>query len=304
MGVVGREPKVKVLVVGKTGQLARSFEGLRQKSHGIEIRCEGRPEVDLCNDASLEEVFSVYRPHYVVNTAAYTAVDKAEEDEANAFEINAVGVHRLASCCKKYEARLIHVSTDYVFDGSMSHPLKVDDEVAPLGAYGRSKLAGEWAARSVMDNSIIVRTSWLYGDGGGNFVSTMLELGKTRDHLKVVKDQMGRPTYARDLAASLVQLVRGLADGRKVDGGVYHYSNAGEVVSWYGFAEAIFERAKGCGMKVPEVLEAIPSEEYPTPAERPKWSVMDLSATEEAFGLEIEEWQNSLDKYFNKNYTL
>lgn len=297
--------RTKVLVIGKAGQLARALSvksAQEAVAATLEIRCAGRPEVDLCDSASLGSVFADFQPQYVINAAAYTAVDKAESDEAKAFAVNAVGVKHLADCCRCYSARLFHISTDYVFDGSQRIPLIESDEVAPLGAYGRSKLAGEWAAQSISSDAVIIRTSWVYGDGENNFVRTMLKLAEARETLGVVADQFGRPTYAGDLADFLVAAIQRIEQGVAIDGGVYHYSNAGEVTTWHGFAEAIFLRAAERGMKAPSTLNAISTEDYPTPAERPKWSVLDIQKTESSFGITLPEWQDSLDQYFNKNY--
>ncbi len=299
------EKVVKLLVIGRSGQLARAMAARSAASllAGVEVRCIGRPEVSISDEASLERVLSDYRPDVVLNAAANTAVDEAEEDEGKVFEVNAIGLVNLANVCKGIGARLIHVSTDYVFDGHVERLLKETDRVGPLNAYGRSKLAGEWAVHSILPDSIIIRASWVYSEFGRNFVRSMLTLAERVEEVSVVNDQYGRPTYVYDLCDLVLAIVEKVErPGGELLGGVYHFSNGGDVVSWYDFAKSVFEHAARVGLKRPESLLSITSDQYPTPARRPKWSAFDLEKTERTFGMSIPDWQRSLEKYFNKNY--
>lgn len=288
--------RIKILVVGKNGQLAQTLDAMSRK--GIEILCQGRPEVDLTEPSTLDTALGSFSPDVVINAAAYTAVDKAEEEEERAYAINAEGVKALAERCQQRGVKLVHVSTDYVFSGDASELYKETDATAPLGVYGKTKLAGEELAMEACPNTTVVRVSWLYSDYGNNFVKTMLRLAETRDELGIVSDQFGRPTYAKNLADFLVESL--MRD--KLGAGVYHFSNTGEVASWYDFAVAIFERARAYGLKVPSTVNAIATSDYPTPAARPKWSVFDLTKVQQSTGFFIPEWKRALDLYFNANY--
>lgn len=287
----------KVLVIGHAGQLAKALANLAGFQGGLEIVCVGRPEVDLCDPATINAIFSKEQPDVVVNAAAYTAVDKAETDEDLARSINAVGVKHLADSCLLYGVKLIHVSTDYVFDGKGDRPLVETDRVSPIGVYGQTKLEGEQLALSVLPSTVVIRTSWVYGDEGSNFVTTMLRLAETRDALGVVGDQFGRPTYAHDLAQAILDIVPQLNGSH---GGIYHYSNDGDVTSWHGFAQEIFSQASRRNIKAPAVVNSISTTEYPTPAERPAWSVLSVDKIRDTFSVEIPIWQDSLNDYFNK----
>ncbi|MFC4991196.1 dTDP-4-dehydrorhamnose reductase [Rubritalea tangerina] len=298
------EPQVKkatkVLVVGQTGQLAKALADAVPLRESIEMTVLGRPDIDLTNPGLVREVLKRVRPDVVVNASAYTAVDKAETDHELAYQVNAQGVEVLAKACADGGAQFIHVSTDYVFDGSGTEPYKPEDMVSPLGAYGASKLKGEELALAALASSVIIRTSWVYGDEGSNFVSTMLRLAESRDELGIVADQLGRPTYASDLAGAILDIVPAL-DGSQ--GGVYHYSNEGEVTSWHGFAEAIFRTSEEYGARVPDTVRAITTAEYPTPAKRPAWSVLDLEKIKNVFSISIPDWNDSLATYFKKKET-
>ena len=292
-------------MIGSSGQLARALMArvVDGELAGAEFRCVGRPDVDLCHPGSLKAEFDAYQPSLVVNAAAYTAVDKAEADELKAYQVNALGVNYLAHACKAAGAQLIHLSTDYVFGGDREQLLLESDPVEPLNAYGRTKLAGEWAALSVLPESVVIRTSWVYSQYDGNFVSTMLRLAQSRDELSIVDDQFGRPTNADDLADMVVVMMgRLLAEPDGDFGGVYHFSNSGEVVSWHDFAEEIFSQAARCGLKVPSVVRGIPGAEYPTPAVRPRWTVMSVAKIEGVLGINIPDWKVSLERHFNSYY--
>ncbi|WP_018969614.1 dTDP-4-dehydrorhamnose reductase [Rubritalea marina] len=292
-------PTKRVLVIGKSGQLAKALTSLTGEFSKCSIHAVGRPELDITNVDSVKSVLEVYCPDVVINASAYTAVDQAESDIESARNINATAVQTLARLCAQASLQLIHISTDYVFDGTATAPLKESDAVAPMGVYGQTKLEGEQFAVSENPSSIIVRTSWLYGDHGNNFVSTMLRLAEQRHTLGVVSDQFGRPTYASDLARTLMIIGVHASDD---DAGVYHYSNDGEPTSWYGFANEVFTHAKALGLKVPDRLNAITTEDFPTPAKRPAWSVMNLDKIQSTFNLNIPDWKSSLSKYFQNNY--
>ena len=287
----------KVLVIGHSGQLAHALAEQQSQREHLDITCVGRPEVDLCDSASVLRILEKEQPDVVVNAAAYTAVDKAEDDKDLAYSINASGVRTLARLCNQCSTGLIHVSTDYVFDGSGSIPLDESTPVAPLGVYGQTKLEGERFALAEHPSSVVIRTSWVYGDAGSNFVTTMLRLAESRDTLGVVADQYGRPTYATDLASTILEIAAQL---NGTQGGVYHYSNEGAVTSWHGFAEAIFSEAKKSGLKTPSLINAISTDQYPTPAKRPAWSALALEKIKNTFGVSIPDWTDSLATYFNK----
>ena len=274
---------MKALILGAGGQLGRCL--VASAPIGAAVMAHGSDTLDVTDRAAVSACIAQLRPDVVLNAAAYTAVDRAESDEAAALAVNATAVGHLAEAARDCGARLIHVSTDFVFDGRQSHPYVPGDATAPLGAYGRTKLAGELLAG---EDALIVRTAWVYAPTGGNFVRTMLRLMAERDEVRVVADQIGTPTYAPGLAAALWRLA---ADGAK---GVHHYTDAG-VASWDDFALAIQEEALGAGLlerKVPVI--PITAAEYPTPAARPVYSVLDKTATFAALGGPAPHWRESL----------
>ena len=279
---------MKTLIVGKKGQLATEL--LRGAPEGMNAKAFGSGEMDLRDQAAVDKTISSFRPEVILNAAAYTAVDKAESDLANAFALNRDGVHHLAKIAKKTGARLIHVSTDFVFDGTKSSPYLPDDPTAPLGVYGESKRAGEEVLLDVLaDQATIVRTSWMYSAHGNNFVRTMLKLMQERDQLGVVSDQIGSPTWAHGLAELLWTLVASPAST-----GIWHWSDLG-VASWYDFAVAIQEEALAKGM----LLRSIPirpraTKDYPTAAKRPAMSVLDITAVIQNTGLTGQHWREAL----------
>jgi dTDP-4-dehydrorhamnose reductase len=227
----------------------------------------------------------------VINCAAYTAVDKAENDVKLATKINVNGARNLAKACQKYDATLIHISTDYVYHNNQNTPFKEGDKVSPKGVYAKTKLRGDNAVLKFCDKGVILRTSWVYGTFGHNFVKTMLRLGKERESLNVVFDQIGTPTYARDLAKAILKIIYKV-ENQQVEAaqlrGIFHYSNEG-VTSWYDFTQAIFEM-RGLSCKV----SPIESSQYPTPAQRPPFSVLNKGKIKETFGIEIPHWRESL----------
>lgn len=248
-------------------------------------------EVDISDAIALRNFVEGKDIGFIINCAAYTAVDRAEQETDLAFRINSTGAGNLARMAKKLGAGLIHVSTDYVFDGESERPYRTDDEPSPASAYGRSKLEGERAVLSAYPEAAIIRTEWLYGRGGHNFVATMLRLMGSRDEVRVVDDQRGSPTLADDLARAIV----GIVDSGRSAEGIYHFTNSGET-TWYGFAAEIYRLASQHGLIRKEVkLIPITTAEYPTPAKRPAYSVLDCSRFAQDFGIVPRPWVEALD---------
>ena len=281
-----------VLVIGRGGQLATELERAARR-RALAMRTLGRSEADLEDPASLEAAIAgVPEARIVVNAAAYTAVDAAENDRGRAFAVNAEGPGVLAEATAKRGLPLVHISTDYVFDGTKPGPYVETDPTRPQGVYGASKLAGEEAVRAGNPSHLLIRTAWVYSAHGKNFVKTMLRLAGERDVLRVVDDQRGSPTSAGDLAEAVLAAVQTALDGDASPlWGTYHCAGAGET-SWCGFARAIFEEA-GAWAGHPRV-EAITTEDFPTPAARPKNSVLDSSRFEAAFGTRPRPWRSAL----------
>lgn len=273
---------MNILVTGANGQLGNSIRKI-SASYPNNYFFTDMPEVDITNLALLENLMKEKQIDAIINCAAYTAVDKAEDDVALATKINVDGPRNLAIAAKNANAKLVHVSTDYVFGGKAYLPLKESDPTAPIGVYGRTKLAGEEAVKEVGCDAVVVRTAWLYSEFGGNFVKTMLRLGRERSELGVVYDQVGTPTYATDLAVALMELLTKGFTGFSL----YHYSNEG-VISWYDFAKTIFDLS-GINIK----LNALESSEYPSKAERPAYSVLNKKKIREA-GIKVPYWRDSL----------
>ncbi|HYZ64462.1 MAG TPA: dTDP-4-dehydrorhamnose reductase [Acetobacteraceae bacterium] len=277
------------LVTGGAGQLATALA----EQGGAAVRVVGRPGFDFDRPETIDRTFAETRPTLVVNAAAWTAVDAAEKEPEAAMRANRDGPARLARLCAEAGATLIHVSTDYVFDGRKGAPYVETDPTGPTGVYGATKLAGEQAVIDACPRAIVLRTSWVYSATGKNFLRTMLNLAQTRDHLRVVADQKGCPTAARDLARVILGVAARLADGwRDEYGGVFHSAGSGWT-TWHGFAEAIFEESARRGGRRP-VVEAITTAEYPTPAQRPADSRLDCGKIERVFGLRQPPWRDSL----------
>lgn len=276
-----------ILVTGGHGQLASALAG----DPGVTV--VGRPAFDFDRPETIDAAFAAAAPTAVINAAAWTAVDAAETDPAGATRANCDGPARLARLCAAAGIPLIHVSTDYVFDGDKNAPYVETDRTNPTGVYGATKLAGEEALLAVCPKAIIVRTAWVYSATGKNFVRTMLTLGKTRDHLRVVADQRGCPTSAADLADIVLGIAHAATREWRDDyGGVFHSCGTGET-TWHGFAEAIFKEASRQGAASPRV-EPITTAEFPTPAKRPADSRLDCGKLERVFGLRQPAWQGSL----------
>jgi dTDP-4-dehydrorhamnose reductase len=268
--------KHPVVVIGGDGQLGQSL-----KLERPEWTYLTRRDLDLSNLAKIERTIKPLRPHLIINAAGYTQVDAAETDAALARIVNGDAAEALARCAPKY----CYISTDYVFAGNHTKPYLETEPCDPVNIYGASKLLGEQLSMAANPNTIVVRTSWLYSRFGKNFVKTMLRLGTEKPILRVVNDQIGRPTWAQDLAKTLVRM----SDLPTLNSGIYHYANSGSC-TWYDFATAIFSIAK---LKV--IVEPVPSREYPTPARRPEYSVLSTDKIENALGLEIPNWQSSLE---------
>lgn len=283
----------RIIVFGAAGQVgADCVVALRQA--GYQVDAITRAQLDFSDGDGIEAVMDSSKPSIVVNACAYTAVDKAEDELSLAEKINHHGVGVLAKACRKHEALLIHLSTDYVFDGRASEPYTELSPVNPLGAYGQTKWRGEEAITQTLEKHVILRTSWVFGEQGNNFVKTMLRLGESREELSVVSDQVGRPTYVGHIVDVILVLIDKYLKSQPVPFGLYHCSSSG-VVSWYEFAKAVFSEASRLGVlnNVPQV-HAIPSSDYPTPAPRPAFSVLDTSKLEKLLGYPMPEWKQGL----------
>lgn len=281
--------KPAILVSGGYGQLGFELARLAEGMPQFTFVFTDRDTLDITSTAEVEKAFDQYKPAFFINCAAYTAVDKAETEKEIAAKINADAVGIIATCCQQFNTQLIHISTDYVFNGKGTSPYLPDAPTEPINYYGETKWQGEQQATQKCDNAIVIRTSWVYSEHGANFVKTMLRLMGQRPELSVVEDQVGCPTYARDLAAAILHIVNVLHTGEKpLQSGTYHYSNAG-VISWHDFAVAIRDIAA-----LPCEVKAIPSSAYPTPAARPSYSVMDTSKIQQVYGVPMVPWRESL----------
>jgi dTDP-4-dehydrorhamnose reductase len=282
--VGGRVLSVKVLVTGAGGQVGCAIAAAAPEE--VSVVALGRGELDITDTVAVAARVSAERPDWVINCAAYTAVDRAEEDFAAALRINGEAVGDLSRACRAIGAQLAHLSTDFVFPGDRTTPLRPDDATAPCNAYGRSKLAGEEAALA-SEGALVVRTAWVYAARGSNFVNTMLRLMRERDEVRVVDDQIGTPTHARSLARTIWALVQSGASG------VWHATDAG-MASWYDFAQAIHDEALALGLlERPVAILPIPTSAYPTAAVRPAFSVLDKRATWERTG-RARHWRHEL----------
>ncbi len=273
-----------ILVFGASGQLGTCLQTIASRKEIKNIIFLPEQEADILDLPKLKTVFETYKPDYIINCAAYTAVDKAEDDVEMARKINKTGAQNLAQYCKEFGATMVHVSTDFVFEGKHPNLLVETDIAQPINIYGLTKLEGEQDIEAILPQHFIIRTSWLYSEYGNNFVKTMLKLGAERDELKIIGDQIGTPTYAIDLAEAILTIIA----SHQNNYGIYHYSNEG-VTSWYDFAKGIFDIS---GTEV-NVLP-IRTYQYPTKATRPLFSVMDKSKIKNTFGLHIPYWRDSL----------
>lgn len=276
--------KTKVLVTGANGQMGQSIQSIVQNYSTVAFLFTDRSSLDITNSLDVAKFFEANKIDWCINCAAYTNVDKAETEPEQAFQINALGAKNIAQACLEHDVKLIHISTDFVFDGLRSTPYKETDKVNPLSVYGQTKLNGEVEVKNNCTSYFIIRTSWLYSEFGHNFMKTMLRLGAEREQLAVVNDQIGSPTYAVDLAEVLLQII--LKNKRNY--GIYQYSNQG-AISWFEFAKTIFELSE-CQI----VLKPILTKDYPTLAKRPGYSVLETSKIAEEFDLKIPFWEDSL----------
>ncbi|MEL0651801.1 dTDP-4-dehydrorhamnose reductase [Algibacter sp. TI.3.09] len=274
-----------ILVTGGNGQLARCIKDVEKQYDDLDVIYTDYIELDICDLNQVQAFFKTNKKiEYCINCAAYTAVDKAETEVEKVFDINAKGAKNLALACNEYGVILIHISTDFVFDGEKREPYIETDVAKPISVYGASKLQGEVEIQKILDEHFIIRTSWLYSEYGNNFMKTMLRLAETRDEISVVCDQIGTPTYARDLAEVILKIIL----KRNSFYGVYHYSNDG-VASWYDFAKEIFD-----SQSIPIKIIPIKTEFYPTPAKRPMYSVFEKTKIKTKIELEIPYWKDSL----------
>ena len=286
---------MKVLITGSNGQLGSEIKELASDYENLECIFRDLPELDICDTKALTTCIVDENINAVINCAGYTAVDKAEEEEQIAQKVNSEGVLNLVNALKKVDGKLIHISTDYVFDGNHSQPYKETDPVSPIGVYGETKRAGELAVLNSSIDAIVIRTSWLYSVYGNNFVKTMLRLGNVKESIQVVFDQIGTPTYAKDLAKTCLDILSNAGSTNiSKKGSLYHYSNEG-VTSWYDFAKAIMEISNiDCNI-IP-----IETKDYPTQAIRPLYSVLDKSKITSDFKVTIPHWRDSLANCIKK----
>jgi dTDP-4-dehydrorhamnose reductase len=279
----------KVVILGASGQLGQCIKQIAEKENIPDMLFPSEEVADILAINKLKKIFEEYQPQYCINCAAYTAVDKAEDDIDTARKVNKEGAHNLARLCREYGTILIHVSTDFVFEGNRPCLLTEDDEANPVNVYGLTKLEGENEIMNIFDKYYIIRTSWLYSEYGNNFVKTMLKLGRERDEIKVIADQIGTPTYGVDLAAAILNII----SSGKTAYGIYHYSNEG-VASWYDFAKAIFDIAEINVNVLP-----VHTSEYVAKASRPAFSAMDKSKIKDTFTISIPYWRDSLIRCIN-----
>ena len=276
-----------ILITGANGQLGNEMQAIAASSSNYNFLFTDKEELAIDDLNALQEFFKIQPIYFCVNCAAYTAVDKAESEMELANRINGLAVGYLAAVCKENNSGFIHISTDYVFDGAADSPYVENHPVNPVNAYGTTKLNGEVLAQQNNPTTIIIRTSWVYSFFGNNFVKTMLRLMKERESLNVVSDQLGCPTYAADLAAAIMKIIESNSTEKNI-AGIYHYSNRG-VTNWHEFAMAIKEfSGSNC------IVNPITTSQYPTPAKRPQYSVMDTSKIQQTFNLQIPEWKESL----------
>jgi dTDP-4-dehydrorhamnose reductase len=286
---------MNILVTGANGQLGSEIKELAANYKDSSFFFKDLPELDICNSDQLEVFFIENKINTVINCAAYTAVDKAEEESIIATKVNSEGVLNIVNALNRVNGKLIHISTDYVFDGDHFLPYKESDSVSPVGVYGETKRLGELAVINSDIDAIVIRTSWLYSSYGNNFVKTMLRLGTEKEELGVIFDQVGTPTYARDLAKTCLDILIGVNSAKiSNNGNLYHYSNEG-VASWYDFAFAAMELASiNCQ------VHPIQTKDYPTKAKRPQYSVLNKSKVKADFKIEIPYWRDSLKDCIKK----
>ncbi|TWI19956.1 dTDP-4-dehydrorhamnose reductase [Sphingobacterium siyangense] len=281
---------MKIVITGANGQLGSELKDLLKLDATKECFFLDRKQLPLDQVSIIQDILAVYHPDLIIHTGAYTAVDKAESEQDLADAVNHLATEEIAQYCRLNNVRLIAISTDYVFDGTSDKPLLESAVVDPINTYGLTKLKGEQAVQKWLPDGIIIRTSWVYSAYGHNFVKTMVRLMSEREEISVINDQIGSPTYARDLAQAILYIV----DNAHWSGGIYNYSNEGEI-SWYDFARAICE-IKNLNCKI----QAIPSTSYPTPAKRPHYSLLDKMKIKETYNVSVPYWKDSLTEMLNK----
>ena len=282
---------MKILVLGSKGQLGQCLnDQLATTEHDVVYT--SRVQIDIADLEATKAHMLEILPDVVINATAYTAVDKAEEESEAAYRINHLAVANLSNICNKLDCWFIHISTDYVFDGNSEVPYKEDNPTNPQGVYGASKLKGEVAIKASGCKYLIIRTAWVYSEHGNNFLKTMLQLAAERDELSVVGDQIGCPTYAQDIAKTIVSILP-LLDLKGSSSGIYHYCGD-EPCSWHDFACGIFSEAKVQGFKIPSYVKSITTSDYPTPAIRPPYSVLDCTKIESKFGVNCSNWRDGI----------
>jgi dTDP-4-dehydrorhamnose reductase len=287
---------MKILVLGCKGQLGRCLnDQLTNSDH--DVIYTSREQIDIAEFEVTKNQILKASPDLIINATAYTAVDKAEEDQKTANLINHLAVKNIADICNQLGCWLIHVSTDYVFDGNSKFPYREDDQTNPQGAYGETKLKGELAIQASGCKHIILRTAWVFSEYGNNFLKTILRLGAERDELSIVGDQIGCPTYAQDIARSVVEIAPQL-NSREYNG-IYHYCGD-QPCSWYDFANAIFDQAMTNNLKIPSIVNSIETTAYPTPAKRPAFSVLNCAKIENDFGVHASNWYGGIGQVISK----
>jgi dTDP-4-dehydrorhamnose reductase len=284
---------MKILILGSQGQLGRCLYDQFSRTD-YDLIYHSRSETDIADFTETSENLIALNPDLVVNATAYTAVDLAETHESLAYQVNHLAIDNLASQCAKIGSFLIHVSTDYVFDGTASRAYNEQDKTNPQSVYGASKLAGEIAIQRTDCRFLIIRTSWVFSEYGNNFFKTMLRLGAERETLSIVGDQIGCPTYAQDIASLIVDLIPRIDKG-SVESGIYHFCGD-TACSWYQFAKEIFAQADQLGYRTPKQVQSIATKDYPTPAKRPGYSVFDCTKIENTFNISRSNWRIGIDR--------
>ncbi|MDP5145081.1 dTDP-4-dehydrorhamnose reductase [Shewanella sp. ULN5] len=286
---------MRVLITGCNGQVGCSLTEQLTKDTNVEVLALDRDRLDITDQDAVNATVVEFQPTVIINAAAYTAVDKAEEEIELSYAINRDGPKYLALAAQGVGATILHISTDYVFEGNKNSDYVETDSTNPQGIYGDSKLAGEVAVAEACDKHIILRTAWVFGENGNNFVKTMLRIGTTHDALGIVGDQFGGPTYAGDIANALIQIANDITQGDTVEYGIYHYSGLPHV-SWYEFAQIIFDKALEQGViKTKPNLSSIETSQYPTPAKRPSNSCLNTDKINNVFSIEASDWKLALD---------
>jgi dTDP-4-dehydrorhamnose reductase len=285
---------MRVLITGCAGQVGHCLTTQIEQIKNIEVLALDREQLDISDQDAVNEKVREFQPNIIINAAAYTAVDKAEEEKELSYAINLYGPKYLAQAAHEADAAILHISTDYVFEGNKDGEYVETDDTNPQGVYGESKLAGELAVAQACEKHIILRTAWVFGVNGNNFVTTMLRLGASRDALSIVGDQFGGPTYAGDIATALIHIAEEIMSGNTVEYGLYHFSGLPHV-SWYEFAHAIFAAAeKNNILESSPKLTSITTAQYPTLAKRPSNSRLNTDRINRAFSIEASDWQGAL----------